>query len=165
MRSGVPIKKVRLLRRDATICPVRGRTQWVKPGNNHHVEILKATDDKSNGQFFGLVISTIEAARRTRDGQHVVNRDHGEKFEFICSLSIGEAVLLNDEKGSHLCIVQKISGPSTLAQRPFDIHLRLHTDARQKGKSKAFIRVRALRDFRFRKVTVDCIGRVRWAKD
>jgi len=165
MESGVLIKRVRLLERDSTIRRIRDGKSWVEPGSNHHVELVRATDGKRRGELFGTVVTMFESACRVRNSAPIVQRDHGSGYEFVCSLAIGESILLHLGSESYLCQVQKISGSRTLAQRPVDICLRLHTDARRRGDSKPFNRIQTLRKFDFKKVTVDLLGRIRWAND
>jgi CRISPR-associated endonuclease Csn1 len=166
MPSGIPIKKVRLLKSDGTIRRIRGTDQsYVKPGSNHHVEII-AKRDGQTVTYLGRVVNMLDAVKRLNAGNPIVDRQPDvEGSEFHMSLAIREAVLLNLHGQDHLCVVQKISGPPEYSQGGLDIHLRLHTDARRKGESKAFYRVRSVTNVNFRKVTVTPLGEIRWAND
>ncbi len=78
------------------------------------------------------------------------------------SLAIGEA-FLNDERGRpRLCVVRKID------QRSKRIHYKLHTDARVAGeidKQNLYASPKKMKELAARKVTVDPLGRMRWAND
>lgn len=60
-------------------------------GNNHHVEILR---NKQTGKIRGEFISTHAAALRVSRKQAVIQRDHGEDWQFIMALCINDMVSL-----------------------------------------------------------------------
>ncbi|RIK84573.1 MAG: type II CRISPR RNA-guided endonuclease Cas9 [Planctomycetota bacterium] len=146
-------------------------------------------------QCEGILVSMVEAAERIRDAQRalrtrrqelshltlsasklersiqvtkretaerfpVIQRNHGPTRRFIMSLSINDVILLELDNGSTMPHrVQKMSEGSII--------LRPHTYA---GKVSDYdkpplIQRRTPNTLRGRKVTVDPLGRIRWAND
>ena len=93
----IPIHKVRIRKSETTkrIGGDGARARNVKLGSNHHVEIIETTDKKGRKRWRGEVVSTLEAARRLRARQAIVERDHGPDEEFKFSLAGGEIIELN----------------------------------------------------------------------
>jgi CRISPR-associated endonuclease Csn1 len=141
MSSGVPIKRIVLLRThaDPVIVPRRRYNDQLKQweldetprasrayvgGNNHHIEIREG----ANGQWEGKVVSMHEASRRARLNRvDPVDRsdDPGRGGRFVMSLAEGETVYLRDRDGtSGYWVVFKLSKPSTIEFKP-------HWDARR----------------------------------
>ncbi|WP_437192487.1 type II CRISPR RNA-guided endonuclease Cas9 [Planctomicrobium sp. SH527] len=121
--SGVPIKRVKLLRTMSDPVIVHRKRwdseqgKWVRDtgkdgelqphersradrayvgGNNHHIEIR----EDSKGRWSGTVVSMHEAAQRVRQKkQSAVNRsDDSEQGRFIMSLAAGETVFMKNEE-------------------------------------------------------------------
>ncbi|MFM8174763.1 MAG: hypothetical protein ACKN81_14550, partial [Pirellulaceae bacterium] len=109
-------------------------------------------------------VSMLEATYRVKTGQPVIDRippDHHPTIpsdaRFVMSLSYRELVIANAKEGDVLLSFRTAS--STSGQMWFAIH----SDARRSGDIKAIsFRPNTLHA---RKVTVDVIGRVRWAND
>ena len=124
MKSGVQIKKVRietiLGKNRIGICDEAGKPfRYAKLGSNHHIEILRTKDAKGNDKYTGEVITTLEAARRIREKQPIIRRDHGPDAQFVMSLSINEGVMVKLEDGKHhLFRVQKMSSTGEIVFRP-----------------------------------------------
>ncbi len=112
MASGIPIKKVVLLRtiNDPVKIAVRQDGKVVVHpstglsvervyigGNNHHMEIV---EDVKTGKWSGVCIDTFEAAKRNREtkGREVVMRNHGEGKRFVMSLSEGEMLYMKNKE-------------------------------------------------------------------
>lgn len=80
-------------------------------GNNHHVEIIK---NKKTGKFKGVVVTTMEAAKRARiDKTPIVKINHGEDWEFIMSLCINDMVSVEENGQKNFYRVRKIDRGNT----------------------------------------------------
>jgi CRISPR-associated endonuclease Csn1 len=166
--SVIPIKRVRLIKMDKTIQPIRLKqaeaagdpTQivYVKPGSTHHLCIFELTE---NGQSRrdAVFVPMIEAARRIRDGEAIIHRAHPQRSDakFLLSLSAGEMVLAN-WKGEQRLLVFR-----TAASTQGQIYFAEHSDARRSGNYRKY--VCNCNTIDARKVTVDPLGRIRWAND
>ena len=152
----VPIRKVRVWKESYTLKKIRGNI-WVEPGSNHHIEIYEYTDGKKKGKRDGEVVTMFEAVRRKKDGEPVVNREHGPDKKFVCSLSINEMFMLeSDNREYDLCRIQKMSQNKVIVLRP-------HTFAGDLKKQKPINKTpNSLKGY---KVTVDPLGRIHRAND
>jgi CRISPR-associated endonuclease Csn1 len=202
MPSGVPIRKVRVLRKEKTIQPIRGGSvheAYVKPGSTHHlalfeweeggerkrsvdfVTMLRATDRvKTQRQEFRRLVTQYQEAEqekiRKRSSQYRERQRQAERVaplidrnppsnhatipesaKFLYSLSRGEMVWAN-WKGQHKLLVFK-----TAASTQGQIYFAEHTDARRSAEQTQFVARANKLDAR--KVTVDPLGRIRWAND
>ncbi|QOJ16685.1 MAG: type II CRISPR RNA-guided endonuclease Cas9 [Phycisphaeraceae bacterium] len=159
MKSGVPIKKVRLIRRDLTIQPIRGGSACVKPGRLHHACIFEYQDERAKIRRDAVYVTLLEAVRRKREGEPIISRVHPERpdAKFIMSLSPGD-MLLAEFRGSVRPVIV-----STLVSTQKRVHIVDARDARQsaqrddEGKTPSSLKGR--------KIIVDPIGRIRWAND
>jgi CRISPR-associated endonuclease Csn1 len=166
--KGPPIHTVRVLRPELTIRPLRQDESgkpigYVKPGSTHHLCIFEWDEPGPTGKTRrvrdAVFVTRLEAARRVRDGEPIIQRRHPERPEarFVMSLSAGEAVLFN-WKGVEKLLVYRTAA-STTKQMIFVEH----TDARRSDALRKYSAYCATLDAR--KVTVDPIGRIRWAND
>jgi len=158
MKSGVPIRKVRIIKRDETIQPIRHGTAYVKPGSTHHLCIFEYTE-KGKKKRDAVFVTMLEAINRIRMGEAIIQRQHPDRPEakFIMSLSRGEAVVATF-KGKEV-----LATLLTSVQTEKKMAFASHTDAR---KSSELTLLRAgCASFSGRKVTVDPLGRIRWAND
>lgn len=168
MPSGVPIKRVRLLKTDQTIRPIRLRqaqqagdpTQitYVKPGRIHHACIFEWEENgklKRDAEY----VTMLEAAQRLQNRQPLVRRQHSQRPDarFIMSLSPGDMVLAELDGREILMVV------STLVSTQKRIHVVPACDARR--SSERADRGLTPNSLKARKVTVDPLGRIRWAND
>ncbi len=165
MPSGMPIRKVRVYRKESTIRPIREGSPgevWVKTGANHHLCIFEWI---LNGKTKcgGVVISLLEAVQRAKAGLAIVQqtppRDHPTipaDAAFLMSLSAGEMVLAEHKGQAKLWCFSSVV--STNGQIMFVDH----ADARPSHDARFGLSVNK---FRGRKVTVDPLGRIRWAND
>ncbi len=154
------IKKVRLIKRDQTIKPIRGGSAWVKPGNTHHIAIfeLPAKPGKKPKRVLHSV-NMMEASRRARHGEPLISRIHPNHpdAKFIFSLSWGETVWATIQNREDLYVYR--TSASTTGQMTFVSH----TDARPSNELEKFRpRPNTLDGV---KVTVDPLGRLRNAND
>ena len=157
MPSGVPIKKVRLIKPERTIQPLRSsgdNITFVKPGSTHHLCIFEIDGKKET-----VFVTMLEAAHRIKRREPIIQRTHPKwpDAQFILSLSKGELVLANWD-GQEKLLVYK-----TAASTQGQIRFVEHCDARRSSEQKKLSATANTLDAR--KVTVDLLGRIRWAND
>ncbi len=166
-----PIRKVRLSKVLSPISVGAGpRKRFVRPGANHHVEIVETKDKKGRLKWEGSVVSMFEATRRLKAKEPVVKREDGEGRKFLFSLAQRDTVLmkdLGDEKELFL-----VTGISQYQQGPIVITLRRNCDARKdkvgKGEQDEIHAYRtpdSLRKSAGEKAIITPLGEVRRAND
>jgi hypothetical protein len=164
MTSGVPVKRVRVCKRDSTIRPIRvgSATQaFVRPGSNHHACIFEWTEGGKTRRE-AVYVTRIEAARRVRGREPIVRRIHPTRAEakFVMSVCPGDMLLMaNGDGADELMVVSTL----VAGEEQKRIHVVRAADARR-GSEKADRGLTA-NTFKARKVTVDPLGRIRWAND
>ncbi|MFO8006960.1 MAG: type II CRISPR RNA-guided endonuclease Cas9 [Candidatus Brocadiia bacterium] len=168
----IPIHKVRIETRETAVPIGSGdNVRWVKPGGNHHVEIVSITTDDGTERWEGRMVNMMEAVRRKRDGEPVVRRDAtGQKFVF--SLAPGDMILVDDpfkcDEGDVLCVVRATSEEKGGRLR---IHFVRATDARassdveKTGEWMKRPEPEGLRKLKCQKVVVTPLGEIRDAND
>jgi hypothetical protein len=159
MPSGVPVKKVRLIRRDLTIQPIRHGSAYVKSGSIHHLCLFEYRDERGKLKREAVFVSMLQASNRLKRKQALISRIHPTRpqAKFVMSLSRGEMVL-GVFKG-----VQRLVCFNTAASTQGQLYFVAHTDARPRAKvAKYAVMANTLVG---RKVTVDPLGRIRWAND
>lgn len=158
MASGVPIRRVRIrVAMGSNSVAHLGDGRIVAKGSNHHVEIFK----DARGHRTARVVSVFDAAKRIVENRPIIDRTAGPGLEFVMSLSINEMVLVADMPAeTALHRVQKMDVNGSIILRP-------HTYAgRAKDTDKPpLILRRSGITLRGQKVTVDLLGRIRWAND
>lgn len=159
MKSGVPIRKVRLIKRDETIQAIRGGTAFVKPGSMHHLCVFEWTA-KGKKKREAVFVTMLEAIQRIQQKRTIISRVHPSRqnARFVMSLSAGEAVI-GVKGGSQLMIF------STAASTQGQVYFNVHSDARRSSNRQKFVVTANSMDRDARKVTVDPLGRIRWAND
>ena len=166
MPSGVPIKKVRLLVQEKTIQPIRSgdRAAHVKPGSTHHLCILEWEDKNGKTKRGAVFVTMLEATQRIKRKEPIIQRmapaDHENipsSARFVMSLSRGELVLADCDGNERLLVYN--TAASTTGQMAFYNH----TDARKGSERQKYSFQPGT--LRARKVTVDSLGRIRWAND
>ncbi len=167
MQSGVPIKKVRMLEESETFRAVsKDRPgQSTKPGNNHHI-VYWARGEGVKERWSADVVTMWDAARRARSGTATPTIDRTppkEGMRFVMSLSIGEMFeMVGDDGEIGLFVVRKID------QRSKRLYFKRHNDARSAGeveKDNLYCSPKKMLERSTRKVTIDPLGRIRWAND
>ena len=124
----IPIKRVRIRKSDKPITVGKGsRQRYVNPGSNHHIEIVAKLDDNDNEiSWEGVLVSRFEANQRKKDGEAVINRDHGLRKKFKFSLTGSEHVRMNhDGEGAKVYRTTGISAG--------ELEFIMHDDARPKN--------------------------------
>jgi CRISPR-associated endonuclease Csn1 len=154
----IPILKVRLTKPEKTILPIRGGAAWVKPGSTHHLCLFELPDGKLDATF----VTMLQAARRAAKDETIINRAHPDKPEakFMMSLSKGEIVCMR--LGGKDSILQFDTAASTSKQMWFIDP----TDARPSAQRKRYsFMPGTFAATNPRKITIDPLGRIRWAND
>lgn len=210
--QGTPIRKVRVLREEKTIQPIRedqaerehnpDLVAWVKPGSTHHLcifEFIKDGKKKRDAVFVTQLEATDRlkrqqqelATRLTRWKEQRLNKkqikqsirramreiaaeypliqrdaskltgDDRQRIPpnaiFVMSLSQGELVLA-DWKGE-----RKVLKFKTAASTQGQIYFSSHIDARKSSDYQKH--VATANSLKAKKITIDPLGRVRWAND
>lgn len=161
MPSGVPIKKVRVYRKEQTIRPIReGRDDeaYIKPGSTHHLCIFEL-EDKGQTKREAVFVTMLEAMDRIKRKEQIIQRTHPEypEAKFVMSLSRGEMVLAEIDGRSQLLTF------NTAASTSEQMWFFGHTDARRRADRKKYTFQPST--LKARKVTVNPLGRIRWAND
>jgi len=133
----------------------------VDPSNNHHIEIYEYTDTKGRTKQDGVVVTMLEAVKRSQLSKPVIQKDHGPNKKFVCSLSTNEMFMLKLEDGTEvLHRVQKIDQNKRIILRP-------HTYAGKLSDSDSppLIQRKSASTLRGHKVTVDPLGHIWPAND
>lgn len=161
MKSGVPVKKVRIIKSDQTIQPVRkGQSDeaYVKPGSTHHLCIFE-WDENGKTKREAVFVTMLEAIERIKKRETIIQRVHPTRHEarFVMSLSSRE-MFLADRDGKEKLLTFK-----TAASTTGQIWFADHTDARKSSEYKKYSY--SPMTLEGRKVTVDLLGRIRWAND
>jgi len=183
----IPIKKVRVWQTSNTMVQLRPYI-WTEPGSNHHVEIFRVKDEgKYKNKLVKKIWTTWETSQRIKkyclrnNDNKIPNliitqeNPYPEQFknvEFIMSLSAGETVKMIDRQGKEvLSRVIKMSGDKD-STTSIDILFWKVQAAKVEGKinqqTPNVYRITTLQDFdklKMQKVTVDPLGRIRWAND
>lgn len=95
MKSGMPIRRVRIRKKNKTLAVGKGiRQRNVESGSNHHIEIVEV-----EGEWYGIVVSLLVAHQRKKAGKPIVQRDHGPGKQFICSLVNSDAFEWEADEG------------------------------------------------------------------
>ncbi|RJP18630.1 MAG: type II CRISPR RNA-guided endonuclease Cas9 [Candidatus Omnitrophota bacterium] len=158
--SGVPIRKVRLIKRDNTIQPIRDQTACVKPGSIHHLCLFEIPSSDGSIKRDAVFVSMIEAAKRAKNHEPIIQRNHPRNPEakFLFSLSTNEMVLITDKEKEEL--IRFETAASTSQQMKF----RHHTFAGKSSDRRAII-TKYPNTLVGKKVSIDLLGRLRWAND
>jgi CRISPR-associated endonuclease Csn1 len=159
MKSGVPVKKVRLVKRDETIREIRPGA-YVKPGSTHHLCIFEYTE-KGKKKRDAVFVTMLEAVDRIKRREPVIRRRHPARpdAKFVMSLSRGELVVGLKGDANSLFVF------STAASTSGQMWFVRHTDARRSSDAATVSVKASTMPLGTRKVTVDPLGRVRWAND
>ncbi|MFW6119046.1 MAG: type II CRISPR RNA-guided endonuclease Cas9 [Planctomycetota bacterium] len=130
--------------------------RWVKPGSNHHMEVIETED----GRWEGRLVSRLEAMERLRQGEPIVKRGP----DFVFSLAPGDMIELDQENGERgLYVVRSVWQEKNGSCRVRYVDA---SDARRLtdiGAPKLVIN--SLGRLNCKKVTVTPFGQVRYAND
>jgi CRISPR-associated endonuclease Csn1 len=160
MPPGIPVNKVRLLKRDESIRPIRGGTACVKPGSLHHLCLFEFPDTKGRRAREATFVTMLEALGRVRTRQSVLQQQHPTRSnaDFLMSLSANEMLLLEHNGREDLYRFE------TAASTSEQMWFRHHTFAGKSSDKRGQVSKQP-GTFRGRKVIVDPLGRIRWAND
>jgi len=135
--------------------------RWVQPANNHHTVIVEVKDAKGLVRWEDRPVQLIDAYARQAAKHPIVNREVGEKEQFLFSLANGEHVEMNHVDDA---TVREIYRVTTISKG--DNWFKPISDARTKAdanKDHAYVRAGGdkLRKLRARKVHITYLGEVR----
>lgn len=183
----IPIRKLRVWQSSKTMIQLKPHI-WVEPGSNHHVEIFRVKDESTyKAKLVRKIWTTWDVEKRIKDCRFVNKEDktpnliitrenpypdNFKNVEFIMSLSGAETVeMLNRQGKKVLSRVIKMSGDRD-SMTNIDILFWEIQIGKVEGKinkrTPNVYRITTLRDFdelKMRKVTLDPLGRIRWAND
>lgn len=126
--------------------------KFFKYGNNHHVEIIEHNE---TGKRKGIFVTAMEAARRARgagdtEKVDVVQRDHGNGWKFIMSLSINDLISMQENDQTRIMRVQLFDASNS------NIIFRDHRSATLDDKSSRYQTKAHLLECQ--KIAIDPIG-------
>jgi CRISPR-associated endonuclease Csn1 len=162
MPSGVPVKKVRILKNEKTVRKLRPDNledqTFVKPGSTHHFCLFE-WEEKGKIKRDAVFVTMLEAAQRLKDRETVIRRHHPDNpnARFVMSLASRELVLATIKGKERLLTLKTSSSTSGL------MRFAEHTDSRKTNDFRKYHFSPST--FSGRKVTVDPLGRIRWAND
>lgn len=166
MPSGVPVKKVRLVTNSKAIRPIREGTPYellVNPMSTHHLALFEWME-KGKRKRNAVFVTMLEAMNRLKRHEQIIQRiPPKERAEippdatFLFSLSRREIVLASVNEKEELLVFD------TAAQTSEQMWFFPHTDARKQADRKSYSFMPST--LNARKVTVDPLGRIRWAND
>ncbi len=150
-----------VIRRLQLIKPELGNrnAKFVKPGSLHHVALFETTDTRGKIKRHPVFVSMLEASRRVREKQALIERRHPTipEARFLMSFSRGE-MIKGIFKGQ-----ERLVRFSTAASTQGQLYFVEHTDARPAAQVVRFaVKANTLRGS---KVLVDVLGRIRRAND
>lgn len=153
------IKKVRITKKDQTICPIRDGKAWVKPGKIHHVVIFETIGKKGKLARAYEFVSLLEATQRVRERKPVISRIHPKKpdAKFLFSLSVGEAVQATIKNQENIFVYRKSTSTESR------LYFVAHNDARP-ASLDPYVEANSNDQIR-KKVFIDILGRIRDASD
>jgi hypothetical protein len=174
MKSGVPVKRVRIRVRSNTAEIVRmdaGReAKFVLPDEKHHIAIYR----KPDGDWLGVAVSAFEAHRRLREQRAlfektgvrkdlIVNRAAVNGAEFVTCLCKNDMVRLKNIKTARRDLYRVVSASVEASGGP-DMWLYHHTVAKLPDKKEA-ARDERLKDLRSELVETEHVLRIRnWSE-
>ena len=170
MPSGVPIKRVRLIKSEKTIAPLREKEgvlpeavpnqAYVKPGATHHLCLFEF-EEKGRTKREAVFVTMLEATQRLKRKEQLIQRQHPAKPDatFVMSLATSELIMANIDGVDH--VLKLRTSVSTNKKMTFQ-----HSeDARREYKKINGNQNTIVTKFNARKITIDTLGRIRWAND
>lgn len=124
-------------------------------GSNHHIEIFADTE---TGKWDGVVVSTLEAARRAAMKQPIVKKDHGRGKEFVMALHVNDMLEITLGDNSLIVVVQKLS----TGQIVFRPHNQARTDDEYNKIGRIIKNERTLIELKPRLLDVTVLGDLRY---
>lgn len=162
MPSGVSIRKVRIVKPEKTIQPIREGSAdeaYVKPGSTHHLCIFEF-NERGKTKREAVFVTMLDAVNRVKLGEPIIQRTHPDRpdAKFVMSLSRGEMILTMLKDKREVILTFK-----TAASTQGQLYFAHHTDARRSSEQMKY--VFKANTLEAKKITIDPIGRIRWAND
>jgi CRISPR-associated endonuclease Csn1 len=159
----VPIRRVRLVIPSESIRPIRDGRAYVQPGNTHHICCFETADAQGQPTLEPVFVSMLDAAERVKRREPLVQRVHptNPDARFAFSLAGNEMLMLTHDG------VEDLYRFDTAASTSGQMWFRHHTFAGRSTDKSGRISKKpsTLCACNPRKVTVDPLGRIRWAND
>ena len=123
----IPINKVRITKSCKPVAVGRGgETRHVLPGSNHHMAIVAVLGkDGKPTEWEGHIVTRLEANRRHRAREQVIQTDWGDGRRFCFTLASGDMVRIEHDGRDVIALVRGVSGER--------LELQLANDARESG--------------------------------
>ena len=125
-KAKVPTRKVRLLEEKTPHIMHSFSNEHGTPfkyalyGNNHHIAIYDTEDKNGKVIQVGFVVPTMEAVRRVKDGEPIVDRNYRPlDHTFKYSLSINEMIINHEDEAIYK--VQKLASNCQITFRKSEI--------------------------------------------
>ncbi len=151
------LEKLKLEETNFAICDQQGKAfRWMVYGNLHHIEIIR---HKQKDRYKGKPVTTLEVARRARGINRakapLIQKNHGENYEFIMALHINDMVRVQRNGKPVLYRVQKIESTAVLT-------LRLHTAATLNYAEESLRKSVStlINKYQMQKIRVNAIGKL-----
>lgn len=164
-QTRIPVRKVKIRRSQDTVTVGKGpRKRNVVSGSNHHMLIYAELDKNGKEKkWAGEVVSLLEASRRLKNNEPVIQRDVGPGRKFIMSIQCGDIFELATSAGRLFVIVRAVPKTKQLCFAEIN-------DARKKEVIKKnhmwYTKYpNTLRTSNPVKYTIDPLGRLRRAND
>jgi len=128
--------------------------KWHAYGNTHHVEILK---NIKTGKYKGDFVTVAEAALRCRSkNTPIINKDHGEEWEYQMSLHVNDLVQLTVADDTEIYRIQKLNMVNAI------VSLRLHTAATIRISAEGIEKSAGtlVKDYKMAPVLINSIGKL-----
>jgi hypothetical protein len=165
----IPIHKVRIRKSYQVATVGEGpRARLIIPGSNHHIEIFEVKDKKGKVKWEGRMVNMIEAVRRLKAKEPVINREHKGGGKWVFSLAGGEIIEIDHADGTRWWY--RIRTISEGKQKRIMAAFVSVNDARLKAdilKAGDFYQklLDPLRELNCQKVIITPLGEVRTAND
>ena len=149
---GPEIRKVRLHIKQQMETMAQASTGYADLDGNHHIAIYRLP----TGEIDYEVVSLLEASRRLKKQEPIVQRERNDGARFVMSLSKGDSLELRKGNQNKVRVVKAIAAKG-------QIEMVDHNDATSK-ETKYSPRIRTVAE-NAKKISVDPIGRTRPAND
>jgi CRISPR-associated endonuclease Csn1 len=184
----IPVKKIQIAEKNGNMIIITNEDgapyQAYPSSENHHIEIFRYKV-KGRCKYICKLWTMMEVAQRAARKEPIILRKHPEfeDAEFVMSLSKSDAVILKDKNGNDVfarvaiisqgklgkCTsIDMMLSPLELADMKFlEIPGSKDETKKLQNEFKREWRITSLNDFSkggIRKVTIDPLGRVRWAE-
>lgn len=169
MASGVRVRKVRIIKTYDAMKSIRGGSAWVEPGNTHHICIFEWENGNGETLREAIFCNMLEATRRRSEREPIIQQCHPDKPNARFVMSIGANELFQITREGKSCLYRFETSASTVGRMWFRVHTYAGPSTvrdEQTGRKARPMQIsETANTLDARKVTVDRLGRIRWAND